>query len=169
MVSTNPCSYCSANCCISYTITATAFDILRISEKTGRKPEEFAVLSQARLLAFDPDTTLDMSDDGWIYLLGIRSHPCILLGKDNNCTVHDCAPMSCRRYPFQLDGKLNTRFCPLAPQLIFRLKGPDIKTGQMVRELDLYKKIVKEWNKKPGKKDECLGFLLNRAKALAQK
>lgn len=72
----NPCSHCKANCCKSYTITVTAFDILRIWEGTGRKPSEFAVLSQARLLAFDPDTTLDVSDDGWVYLLGIRSHPC---------------------------------------------------------------------------------------------
>jgi len=77
--------------------------------------------------------------------------------------------MSCRRYPFQLDGKLNTRFCPLPSQLLFRAKGPDIKTGQMVRELDLHKEIVKEWNKKHGSKEECLGFLLRRAEELAQK
>ncbi len=162
----NPCSHCKANCCKSYTITVTAFDILRIWEGTGRKPSEFAVLSQARLLAFDPDTTLDVSDDGWVYLLGIRSHPCFFLGADR-CTVHDCAPMSCRRYPFQLDGKLNTRFCPLSAQLMFRFKGPDIKTDKMVQELELHKSIVKEWNKKPGKKDECMDFLLRRAKELS--
>jgi len=162
----NPCSLCDANCCKSYTITVTAFDILRISEKTGRKPAEFAVLSQARLLAFDPDTTLDISEDSWVYLLGIRSHPCIFL-EANRCSIHDCAPTSCRRYPFQLDSKLNTRFCPLSAQLIFRMKGPDIKTDQMVKELEMHKRIVKEWNRKPGKKEECMDFLMRKAKELA--
>ena len=161
----NPCSLCDANCCKSYTITVTSFDVLRLSKKTGKKPEEFATLSQARLLAFDPDTTLDMSDDGWVYLLGIRSHPCFFL-KKNRCSAHESAPMSCRRYPFQLDGKLNARFCPFASQILFRLKGPDIKTDPMVQELELHKKIVKEWNKLPGKKAECMDFLLSKARGM---
>jgi Fe-S-cluster containining protein len=159
----NPCSFCRAECCKTYTITVTAFDVLRICKKTGRKPEEFAILSQARLLAFDPDTTLDMSDDGWVYLLGIKSHPCFFLGGKGRCSIHEDAPMSCRRYPFQLDGKLNTRFCPLPSQLMFRLKGADIKAKDMVQELEMHKRIVKEWNRKPGKKSDCLEFLIRNA------
>ncbi|MDD5339771.1 MAG: hypothetical protein PHV13_00805, partial [Candidatus ainarchaeum sp.] len=80
----NPCSFCPANCCKSYTITVTAFDVLRAAEASGKKPEDFAVLHQARLLAFDPDTTLDMQDDGWVYMLGFRSHPCAFL-KGGHC------------------------------------------------------------------------------------
>lgn len=162
----NPCSLCPAHCCKSYTITVTAFDVLRVCKKTGKPHSEFATLHQARLLAFDPDTTLDMEDDGWVYILGFKSHPCVFLGKDNLCTVHESAPMSCRRYPFQLNDKLNTRFCPLPSQLIFRLKGPDIETPPLVRELEAYKKIVKEWNRNPGKKGECIRFLLERARGL---
>jgi Fe-S-cluster containining protein len=160
----NPCSFCDANCCKSYIITVTAFDILRVMEKTGRGPDEFATLHQARLLAFDPDTTLDMEDDSWVYLLGFRSHPCVFLQK-NRCAIHDCAPLSCRRYPFQLDGKLNARFCPFASQMIFRLKGADIPAERMRRELGLYKGIVREWNSGPGKKADCMPFLLKRAAA----
>jgi Fe-S-cluster containining protein len=158
----NPCSFCAANCCCSYIITATAFDILRIMERTGRPAEEFAVLHQARLLAFDPDTTLDMEDDSWVYLLGLKSHPCAFL-KADRCTIHSAAPLACRRFPFQLDGKLNVRFCPLASQLAFRVKGPDIKTDQMAKELEAHKEIVKAWNRKPGKKAECMPFLLRQA------
>ncbi|MFH0884565.1 MAG: YkgJ family cysteine cluster protein [Candidatus Micrarchaeota archaeon] len=161
----NPCSLCDANCCKSYIITATAFDIQRVMERTGRPPSEFAMLHQARLLAFDPDTTLDMEDDSWVYLLGFKSHPCVFLEK-NRCLVHRCAPLSCRRYPFQLDGKLNARFCPIIPQLVFRLKGADISASMMKDELEAYKKIVKEWNSKPGKLKECLPFLLKRAKEM---
>ena len=160
----NPCSLCSAHCCKSYTITVTAFDVARICGATGKKPEEFAVLHQTRLLSYDPDLTLDIKDDNWTYLLGFPSHPCIFLGKDNLCTIHEHAPMSCRRYPFDLGNKMNTRFCPLPSQLLFRLKGPDIKTTQYQKELEEYKKIVKEWNKNPGKKEECIKFLLAHSK-----
>lgn len=160
-----PCSFCPANCCKSYTITVTAFDVLRAAEASGKKPGEFAMLHQARLLAFDPDTTMDMQDDGWVYMLGFRSHPCAFL-TGNNCIIHAHAPLSCRRYPFQINGRLNTRCCPLPSQLIFRIKGADVPAEQLVRELELHKKIVKEWNKKPGKRAECIAFLLKRAAEL---
>jgi Fe-S-cluster containining protein len=160
-----PCSFCPANCCKSYTITVTVFDVLRAAGASGKKPEEFAVLDQARLLAFDPDTTLDMRDDGWVYLLGFRSHPCAFV-EGNRCAIHASAPLSCRRYPFQLNGTMNTRCCPLTSQLIFRVKGADLPVDPLIRELALHKRIVKEWNKKPGKKSECLAFLLKRAKEL---
>lgn len=163
----NPCSFCDANCCKSYTLTVTAFDILRIMEATGRKAAEFATLHQARLLAFDPDMTLDMEDDPWVYLLGIKSHPCMFLDKAR-CMVHAAAPLSCRRYPFQLDGKLNGRFCPLASQLAFSLKGPDISAGGMEKELALQKKLAREWNKNPGKKADCIPFLLAWARKLPE-
>ncbi len=160
----SPCSLCDANCCKSYIITVTAFDVLRVMKFTGKPHTEFATLHQARLLAFDPDTTLDMEDDGWVYILGFRSHPCAFIGK-NLCSIHGCAPLSCRRYPFQLNGKLNARFCPLPSQLAFRLAGPDIKAEEMAREMEAYKAIIREWNKKPGKKAECIDFLLRMAKS----
>lgn len=162
----NPCSFCPANCCKSYTITVTAPDMLRAAASSGKKPEEFAVLHQARFLAYDPDMTLDMQDDSWVYLLGFRSHPCAFID-GNRCAIHADAPLSCRRYPFQLNSGLNTRCCPLPSQFMFRLKGTDLPLEQLVRELELHKKIVKEWNKKPGRKAECLAFLLKRAKELA--
>jgi Fe-S-cluster containining protein len=161
----NPCSFCPANCCKSYTITATAFDVLRVAEASGKRPEDFATLHQARLLAFDPDMALDMQDDGWVYLLGLKSHPCAFI-KGNRCAIYASAPLSCRRYPFQLNGRLNPRMCPLASQLIFRVKGADLPAEQLTSELELHKKIVKEWNKKPGKRTECIAFLLKRAKEI---
>jgi len=164
----NPCSFCRAECCKTYVITATAFDVLRAMERTGKPHETFAMLHQARLLAFDPDTTLDMEDDSWVYLLGFKSHPCVFLDKGDRCGIHDASPLACRRFPYQLGGRLNTRFCPLPSQLLFRLKGPDIPAAQMSAELDAHKAIVKEWNKKPGKMSECIPFLLKRAKRIGQ-
>lgn len=133
-------------------------------EHTGQPWKGFATLHKARLLSIDPDTTLDMEDDGWTYILGLKSHPCVFL-KEDLCTIHKSAPLSCKRYPFKLDGKLNTRFCPLASNLIFRFNKPDITADEMKKELDHHKKIVKEWNKKPGKKADCILFLLEKAKS----
>ncbi|MEW6748150.1 MAG: YkgJ family cysteine cluster protein [Candidatus Micrarchaeota archaeon] len=160
-----PCSFCKSECCKTYTISVTIFDIIRIMEATGKPWQDFAVLHQARLLSFDPDTTIDMEDDGWTYLLGIKSHPCVFLEK-NLCSIHNAAPLSCKRYPFRLDGSLNARFCPLLSNLLFRFKKPDIPARQMEGEISLHKDVVKEWNKKPGKKADCIQFLLEKSKGL---
>ncbi|MDD5340690.1 MAG: hypothetical protein PHV13_05605, partial [Candidatus ainarchaeum sp.] len=83
-----------------------------------------------------------------------------------HCAIHAHAPLSCRRFPFQLNGRLNTRLCPLPSQLMFRMKGADLPAGQLASELELHKKLVKEWNKTPGKRTECIAFLLKRAKEI---
>lgn len=160
----NPCSLCSAECCISYIITTTSFDVLRVCEKTKKKYDEFAVLHTPSLLSYDPAMLLDTNDGTGPYLLGFKSHPCIFLDKDNLCTIHDAAPLSCRYYPYTLGQKMNPRFCPLIPQILFRIKGPDIRKELLREEIESYKKIVKEWNKNPGKKEDCILFLLKRTK-----
>lgn len=154
----NPCSFCKAGCCSTYTITVTSFDVLRICG-TGKKPEDFAVLHEPRLLGFDPDVVLNTTDGYERYLLGIRSHPCVFL-KDNLCTVHEHAPTSCRLFPFTVSGTLNTRFCPFPSQLMFRVKGPDIRKELLAKEVSDYKKIVAKWNRNFGTREECIPFLL---------
>ncbi|MBI5046153.1 YkgJ family cysteine cluster protein [Candidatus Micrarchaeota archaeon] len=180
----SPCSICPAHCCKTYTITVTSFDIFRIAQNTNKPLESFATLHPLRMLAYDPDMVLDIKNENKrtgpcdtpsvttdYFLLGLQSHPCTFLGKDNLCTIHKFAPMTCRRYPFDLSDKLNTRFCPLPSQLLFRLKGPDIQKTEMIRELEAYKKIVKEWNTnqankvnkgKFGTTEECMEFLMER-------
>lgn len=160
----DPCAFCRAECCKTYVITTTPFDILRICENTGKKAEDFTVLHEPRLLGFDPDAVLETKDGYGRYLLGIRSHPCLFL-KNNRCTVHNFAPLSCRRYPFTLSDSFNGRFCPPLPGLAFRLKGPDLAVGELKRELECYKKIIGEWNKKNGKKEDCIRFLLQKAES----
>lgn len=159
-----PCSFCRAECCKTYVITVTSFDILRICENTGKSAKEFAVLHEPRLLGFDPDLVLETTDGYGRYLLGISSHPCVFIRKDNRCAIHQFAPLSCLRYPFTLSGSFNGRFCPFLPGLMLRLKGPDIQKERVESELEAYKTIVKEWNKKSGKKEDCLSFLLEHTR-----
>lgn len=150
---------CKANCCKTYTITVTSFDVQRIC-KLGMQPD-FAEFAPPKLLSFDPDVVLDFQDDYRGGILTFKSHPCHFL-KDNRCTIHKYAPLSCRRYPYTLMNRMNGRFCPLPAELLFRIKGADLKKQPLLKELNAYKQIVKLWNKNPGKKEECLGFLLEK-------
>lgn len=157
------CSLCDANCCKSYIVTVTSFDVMRICQGSGLNHQEFALLHEPRLLGFDPDTILDTTDGYGRYVLGLKSHPCIFL-KRNRCTIHAHAPLSCRSYPFTLSGGMNPRFCPLLPELMFRLKGADIRKEELGKEYLAYKSIVKEWNKRKGERKDCIDFLLERSK-----
>jgi Fe-S-cluster containining protein len=171
----SPCSLCKAECCKTYTITITIFDLVRIiktqkkqdtSQKTKTKKldlDSFVFLSEPRLLSYDPDCVFD-TEDGY-FLLCLKSHPCYFLDlKTNLCKIHDSAPLSCRRYPYTIQGKPNARFCPFLPKLLFGLKGADIDSKELVRELEEHKKIVAEWNKKSTKKTKkkLMEFLMEK-------
>ncbi|VVC04300.1 Putative zinc- or iron-chelating domain protein [Candidatus Bilamarchaeum dharawalense] len=157
----NPCIFCRADCCRTYTITITLFDLARILKKS--KEKNIIALIEPRLLSYDPDNVFDTTDDYGYYLLGLKSHPCVFLNTKNQCKIHKFAPLSCRRYPFNVQGKLNTRFCPLASQILSRLNGPDIKSDQLVQELSEHKELVKKWNKNPKTKKELLKFIVKVA------
>ena len=162
----NPCSLCTALCCKNYVITVTSFDILRIMEKTGKKPEEFVLLSEARLLNLDNDAVLECYDgkERYDYLLTFKSHPCYFLGDDNNCTIHEFAPLGCRLYPHNSNGKVMPRaLCPTIPKILFKIRGSDVKTQAYLNQMNDYKKIVAKWNALHGRKEDCLEFLLRES------
>ncbi len=153
-------------CCKTYTITVTSFDIRRAAIESKLPPQDFATLHPVRLLAYDPDTVLDF-ENARSAILGIKSHPCYFI-KGNLCTIYKSAPLSCKRYPHTINNTINTRFCPFASQLLFRIRKPDLDKATFTGELNQYKEIVKKWNKKQGKKEECLAFLLEATKTLLQ-
>jgi len=153
----NPCSLCSAECCKDHYITVTIFDIIRIAEKTGRKSEEFAEIYPLRLINFDNDTVLETQEGEFI--LCLKSHPCIFL-RNKKCSIHEFAPSVCRTYPKQINGKFNFRLCPFPSSVLFRICGTDMPE-EYSDELKEYKKIVAKWNKKKGKKKDCMDFLIS--------
>jgi len=161
----SPCSLCSARCCKELYITVTAFDVLRISAKTGKEPSEFAELYPLRIINFDNETVLECYDGTFYpaeYILCIKSHPCFFL-KDNKCTIHEFSPCVCRSFPKGIDGRWKTRMCPFPAGWLFWIFGTNMP-NYYARELAVYKDIVMEWNKKKGKKEDCMGFLLKNAR-----
>jgi len=163
LIMPNPCILCSASCCTDLYITVTIFDVLRISKKTGKKPEDFATLYPLRLINFDNDTVLEFHDRKYMeeHILCLKSHPCIFLdGK--KCSIHGFSPSACGSFPKGIDGKYRTRLCPFPAGLVFRVLGTDVR-NTYEWELGTYKKIVSEWNRRKGKKNDCMDFLLARA------
>ena len=151
----NPCSLCSAKCCKNYIITVTSFDILRVLQNRNKKEGEFVELHEARLLNFDTDTLLEFSDHPRSHVLGFKSNPCFFLDEHNRCTIHEFAPLTCRRYPFNIYSQMKGRYCPLPSSLLFKLKGPTVSSKQVLEELDSYKEIVTAPSTK------VLGFLVH--------
>ncbi|MBD3397454.1 hypothetical protein GF412_00010 [Candidatus Micrarchaeota archaeon] len=158
----NPCSGCSAPCCRDYLITLTSFDVRRIAENTGKKPEEFAFLSPANLLNLNEYTILGCYEkkERYEYLLALKSHSCIFLDKNNRCKIHEFAPYICRSYPHTSEGKILGRArCSPLRKAGFRLAGASIPKEEYSRQINEYMKVVKEWNRKKGTKEECWEFL----------
>lgn len=160
----NPCFFCSANCCKDLYITVTAFDVLRISERIGKQPNEFAEISPMRLINFDNDTVLECYDGKYMqeYILCLKSHPCIFLS-GKRCTIHSFAPSVCKSFPKGIDGRFKTRLCYFPAGIMFQVLGTNMPKNY-ADELREYKKIVLEWNRKKGKKNECMDFLLKMAR-----
>lgn len=161
----SPCRLCDAKCCKEHLITVTSFDVLRVTEKTNKKPGEFAELVPLKLLNFDNETVLECYDGKlrYDYLLAFKSYSCYFL-KDNLCSIHEFAPLSCKLYPYQSNNKFMPRaLCPALAKLLFKIKKPDVRGEEYLKQLNTYKKIVEKWNRKHGKKEDCLEFLLNES------
>lgn len=183
----SPCNLCSAICCKDYFITVTSFDVLRVAEKLDKRPEEFAVLEPARIFNQDNETVLECYNDDrsgtdnayrtdkkggtqtlqtrYDYLLTFKSHPCIFLSRDNRCEIFDFAPRSCRSYPLNLSGKMLPHpRCQSVSRLAFSVLSLASRVrhksdSAYARELEEYKKLVKEWNSRRGTKERCWEFL----------
>ncbi|MEM2949431.1 MAG: YkgJ family cysteine cluster protein [Candidatus Bilamarchaeaceae archaeon] len=159
----SPCLFCSAECCKNLYITVTIFDVIRIAEKTGKKPDEFAVLYPLKLINFDNDTVLELYDRKYPaeHILCLKSHPCIFL-KGTSCTIHDFAPSACKTFPKKIGGGFSG-FCPFPASLLFRVLGTNMPVNY-ANELSAYREIVASWNRKKGKKKDCMKFLIQHAK-----
>jgi Fe-S-cluster containining protein len=178
----SPCSLCKAECCNNLLITITSFDVLRIAEATGLKPEKFAELALPNILNFDEDTVIEcygvvkdrrgkkspkLRSD---FLLALKSRPCVFL-KKNRCSIHKHAPNTCRSYPL-IYGKKMTKnaLCSLSSKLLMLppLSFSRVNPSAFEQELNLYRHLVREWNIKHGNKKNCLRYLLEETKKLSK-
>jgi len=133
--------------------------------ETEKHPDDFVVLYPAKLLNQDDGTVLECYDEKgrmFEYILALKSHPCVFLdGQTNKCEIHINAPLVCRLYPYNSNGKMfDQARCTLIGNLLFKISGSDKSLREYKNQIKKYKELVSEWNRKHGSKEECLKFLL---------
>jgi len=163
----SPCTGCSAPCCRDYLITITSFDVQRILDNSKLKVEDFAELAPAKLLNLNDELVLECYEDGlrYDYVLALKSHPCTFLDEKNKCTIHSFAPYICRTYPYNSAKRLIGRArCNFFQKAAFAVSGVEISSTEYSEQISAYIELVREWNKRHGKKEECLDFLIKNSR-----
>jgi len=158
------CEICNGNCCASFIITITSFDLLRIIKETGMKPEEFAELRRLDILAYDDSQVIECEENKFkdYYLLCLKSHPCFFFDSKKGCRIHAAKPMACRIYPFNENEKFSDKsMCPFISSLLFRAsKSPKNEIMEYKKEKELYVEIVKKCNVGSKNRKSALEFLV---------
>jgi uncharacterized protein len=100
------CLACAA-CCKNYSPRFKTPDIKRISRHMGMRESEFI------------EKYLHVDEEGDFV---VNSRPCPFLGPDNYCTIYECRPSDCARFPYTDEDVLikrkdltlkNSTFCPI--------------------------------------------------------
>ncbi len=158
------CDLCNAKCCKTFVVTITAFDLLRIAEHI-KDYKKYVEIRKPDILNYDERFLIECKE--CYGLLAIKSHPCIFL-KDKKCSIWPFAPMACKLYPYNIEGKMVNAICPLHAKILFRLKKPDkFLLEKAIKEHELYALIVKEWNSKKGERKDVIDFMVKKAKELS--
>ncbi len=162
----SPCRFCDGNCCASFVITVTSFDVKRIASATGMKPKEFAELRRLDLLSFDENQVIECKNGRYVEscLLALKSHPCHFFDGKKGCMIHEHKPLACRIYPFSENKGFGKRtLCPMPSNLLFRFFKPDDSLFLQYKvEKSAYQKFVGACNKRKLAKEDAFVFLTQK-------
>lgn len=162
------CEICNGNCCASFVITITSFDLLRIMKNTGMKPEEFAQLRRLDILSYEDSQIVECTDNELkdYFLLSLKSHPCYFFDTKTGCKIHSAKPLACRIYPFNEDEKFSKKsMCPFLSGLFFRVsESPKDEIRRYRKEKEKYAEIVEKCNKKKLPRKKAMQFLVSESK-----
>lgn len=175
---------CCGNCCREPIVLVTDADISRVIRHTGQRAPE--------VVAFYKPKEIEWSTKkpGWIKfgsskrIMGLRRNEegCQYLGKDELCSIYEHRPITCRRYPFDLDFDEDDGIELLAisdsvSECPYELDGNNSEANLKAmcaweeKEEDPYFAKVIAWNKKEAKvgygSPEFLEYLGFKASARA--
>ena len=141
------CSRCGA-CCTQFWVCLTPFDIIRISEATGKKPYKFVDLVEDTVgnrERKEPMVKIN-GKKSLLILATEKNNVCIFYKK--GCKIYENRPFLCRTYPFKLKkGKLvstESRVC-LDDWFPEEKEGYERDCVEYDKQVKLYKKIAKKW------------------------
>ena len=153
---------CCGQCCREPIVLLTDDDVKRVMRHTGQPPKEIA--------AFYPPDEIDwdLSNQGWIQfsdgprIMGlIRSDEegCQYLQEDDRCGIYEHRPVTCRRYPFDVeyDHKENMTLLSISDSVECPYELDGRNTRAQIKALvdwedeeeQPYFKLVDTWNAKP--------------------
>lgn len=164
---------CCGNCCREPIVLITDEDVRRIMAHTGQNAADIVDFYKPREIEWDKD------QPGWFHLqsglriLGLRRTPdgCQYLGEDDLCTIYEHRPLTCRRYPFDLEmdagGNIELLSISQSVECPYELDGnnslKEIKaiSDWEAHEENPYLAKLDTWNaqKKKGSKTAFLKFL----------
>lgn len=154
------------NCCTRFGVCITPFDIKRISKTTGLAPTDIAdfILEPRKRERREPAILID----GKKCLLVLKrdiDDVCLFYSK-MGCKTYLSRPMLCRTYPFTLKNKklvnMNSRACNSCWYPLYNDEKQYFKDIlRYSREVEKYRKIAEDWNKKGGTFKDFLIFVCN--------
>lgn len=164
---------CCGNCCREPIVLITDEDIRRIQKHTSQPAAEIA--------DFYPPSEIEwgLDNPGWIKLdsglniMGLvrKEDGCQYLGEDDLCGIYEHRPVTCRRYPFDVefgeDNELTLLGINDSVECPYELDGQNSKREIKAlvewedAEEQPYFKLVDAWNKKkkPGGPSKFLSHL----------
>ena len=95
------CTGCG-NCCREPLLPLTDADVVRISQGTGDRPQDFVrfVARDAIDLDEEPEAFAHLRQGRRVMILRHQGGGCRYLGADARCTIYESRPIGCRIFPF---------------------------------------------------------------------
>ncbi|MDE1798657.1 MAG: YkgJ family cysteine cluster protein [Candidatus Micrarchaeota archaeon] len=159
-----PCASCGEKCCNRFAVPVTGFDLVRIVDRLGDEPWEFAELAHAAEIQAAPHALVFIFnakgelEERLLTLQRRRNNYCVFSRHSQGCAIWGFHPMVCRSYPFAYKegskiGYTQNFVCPRPwEQKEWPANVRHILERQNL-EMEEYNKIVREWNATRAKKE----------------
>lgn len=164
------CTGCG-NCCRETVVLLTDADVKRISEGTGKLPNEFVRFFGKDAVEMGQRHPLWVQFDSGRAVMGLkwRTGHCVFLDDDNRCGIYEHRPVVCREHPFNVTlsdtGAVErislSRVVECPHDWDGRNSLREIRTVVRwnERQSDVYSERVKAWNRRRSAPRTRPGFL----------
>ncbi len=164
---------CCGNCCREPIVLITDEDIRRIKKHTSQPVAEIADFYPPSEIEWGLDNPGWIKLDSGLHIMGLvrKEDGCQYLGEDDLCGIYEHRPVTCRRYPFDVefgeDNELTLLGINDSVECPYELDGQNSKREIKAlvewedAEEQPYFKLVDAWNKKkkPGGPSKFLEHL----------
>lgn len=157
------CTGCG-NCCKDPLLPLTDRDVLRITERTGARPETFVRWVDRNGIDMDdePEAFVRLKEGKRVMIMRQGAGGCHFLGKDDRCSIYSQRPLGCRIFPFDpsydKQGQLVRLKLIQATECLYELDGDnDAGTVQRLhgrhdRATTSYHERVATWNQEQSRR-----------------